>query len=198
MKTLYLVLISFFFCIACQKEENWKTTRAEKWILLENSLLFAEKESMETQKKIENSLHRIRLFHKEKEVVEEELKAWQEVKTDFYLDHSQILKADESFRDYKVLSKEEDGNTLREFLSNDMEIQLENNQISIFFPKEASGFRLLAIFQVTREGNHLFLGKEYGSLFMEEEAKISFDSNTYAFLLYHSPLSKRAWEKIEI
>lgn len=197
MKTLSffsLLFLSLFLCTACRKEEDLKTTRAEKWNLLENSLLFHEKESIEQLRKIELALQRGQFFRKE--ASEEEAKAWKEVKRDFYLDHSQILKADTSFKDYKVLSSLQEENTLKEFLSNDMEIQLENNQISIFFPKENSGFRLLAIFQVISPEKSLFIGKEYGSIFMEEEAKISFDRKSYSFLLYQSPLSERAWEKV--
>src|SRR3712207_1733328 len=190
----YLCILSIFLCLACGKTENFKTTKAEKWILFENAYLFHEKESADKISNIKNMIQRKKIL-RNKDAIEEE-KEWEETYLDFLLDCNKILEASNSVSTYQVLRIEKTENGYIEFLDNAMEIELRSSSLYVRFPKEESQFYLEG--KLTFSGNTLssFQGFEIGGIFSPKEAEIDFSLKNPILSIYDSPLSDRAWEKI--
>ena len=193
MKYLCMLCI-ILLCLSCERAENFQTTKAEKWVLLEKSYLFQEKESIKKIKKLKGIIQR-KKFLKNKIAIKES-KEWEETYLDFYLDYSKILKSSDTISQYKIshLEKIQDGYI--EYLNNDMKIEFSSSSITIHFPKEESNFHLIAKFFYSNKQLTVFQGFETGGIFTPKEAELNFLSSKPILYIYDAPLSDRAWEKI--
>ncbi|CAL7891388.1 hypothetical protein FUSNEC_GEN_9830_05290 [Fusobacterium necrophorum subsp. funduliforme] len=61
----YLCILCILLCLSCGKTENFQTSKAEKWILLENAYLFQEKESIDKISKLRASIQRQQFLRNE-------------------------------------------------------------------------------------------------------------------------------------
>ena len=99
MKYLCMLCV-IVLCLSCGRAETFQTTKAEKWILLENAYLFQEAESLEKIKKLKTNIQRKKLLNNEVAIQED--KEWEETYLDFSLDYSKILKASDSLFQYEI------------------------------------------------------------------------------------------------
>lgn len=190
----YLCILCILLCLSCGKTENFQTSKAEKWILLENAYLFQEKESIDKISKLRASIQRQQFLRNELAMKEE--KEWEETYFDFLLDCEKILEAIAGLSRYQVLQIETTEQGYIEYLDNDMEIELRSSSMYVRFPKEESQFRLEG--KLNFSGNSLssFQGFEAGGVFTPKEAELNFLLKSPILFIYDSPLSDRTWEKI--
>lgn len=193
MKYLCMLCV-IVLCLSCGRAETFQTTKAEKWILLENAYLFQEAESLEKIKKLKTNIQRKKLLNNEVAIQED--KEWEETYLDFSLDYSKILKASDSLFQYEILDIEKSADGYVEHLNNGMRIEFSSSFIMIHFPKEESDFHLAGKFLYFKNRLTTFQGFEIGGIFIPKEAELDLLSSKNILHIYDSPLSDRAWEKI--
>lgn len=174
--------------------QDLKTTKAEKWKLLEDVYVFEDTTSKRTYLELEKDL-KWKSFFKIKDAVKEQ-REWKETKIDFFLDYEQIIKAFKTYATYEVLETKKIESAIMDALSNGMTVEYSENAIHIFFPKEESNFRRVTTFLIQEDKSDHFQGKEIGGSIAPLEVEISFSDTDYQIVYYNTPLSERAWDKI--
>lgn len=192
MKYLFFLFLLLF--TSCAQMEDLKTTKAEKWKLLEDVYLFEDIASNKTYAELEKNL-KWKSFFKSKEAMKEQ-KEWRATKIDFFLDYKEIIEASKTSSTYEVLESRKIESDIIDDLSNGMTVEYAENAINIYFPKEESNFRRMITFPIRENKSINFQGKEIGGNITPLELEILFSNIDYQIVYYDTPLSERAWDKI--